>query len=112
MWAQLINTALGIWLMFAPFVLGYNDIAADIDHTIGPVIATFAITAIFESTRVVRKFNIPLGAWLLVSPWVLGYAATEATVNSMVVGALVILFSFIKGKVENRFGGGWSVLWK
>lgn len=112
MWAQLINAALGLWLMIAPGIWGFSKKVADNDHIVGPIIATFAITAIFESTRPVRRFNIPAGAWLLAAPWVLEYNQTAATINDMLVGALVIGFSLIKGKIKNKFGGGWPSLWQ
>lgn len=91
---------------------GFSKAAADNDHIIGPVIATFAIISWWESTRVVRTYNIPLGAWLLLAPWILNYDSTIAIVNNMGVGLLVILLSLVKGKVAQRFGGGWSAAWK
>ena len=112
MWAQVINAVLGIWLMVAPGVFGFPKTIADNDHIIGPVIATFAVIAFWDCTRVVRTYNIPLGVWLLVAPWVLGYEVTGAIVNDMLVGGLIVLFSFVKGNVEGRFGGGWSAIWK
>lgn len=110
MWARLLNAALGIWLMAAPAVLGYGGPAANVDRIVGPVAASFAIIAIWEATRPVRHVNLLLGAWLLLAPWVLGYPTT-ATVNSLVVGAALIALSRVRGKVEDRFGGGWSRVW-
>lgn len=112
MWAQVINSALGIWLMAAPAILGFNKSIANNDYIVGPLIATFAITAIFENTRNVRRFNWLPGAWLLLAPWVLDYDSTTATLNDMLTGALVIAFSFVKGEVKSELGGGWSSLWK
>jgi hypothetical protein len=112
MWAQGINAALGIWLMVAPAIFGFDKTIANNAHIVGPVIATFAITALFESTRPVRKFNWLPGAWLLVAPLVLGYQDTTATIHDLLVGALVIGLSCVKGKIHYRFGGGWSALWK
>ena len=110
MWAQCINAALGVWLMASPGIFGFSNTIADNDHIVGPVITTFAIIALWECTRVVRTYNIPLGAWLLLAPWILGYDDTTAIINDMAVGALVIVFSLVKGKVEQRFGGGWSAI--
>lgn len=112
MWAQVINAILGIWLMAAPGIFNYSTNAANNDNIIGPVIATFAITAFWECTRVTRTYNIPLGAWLLLAPWVLGYENTFAIINDMVVGVLVIALSLVKGKIEKTYGGGWSSLWE
>lgn len=112
MWAQIINAILGVWLVAAPAVLGYEGIAADNDHIVGPVIASFAVISWWESTRVVKLYNIPLGAWLLLAPWVLGYDNSSSIINDMLVGALVLSLSFVKGKVTETFGGGWSAIWK
>jgi hypothetical protein len=112
MWAQCINAALGIWLMMAPDIWGFEKKIADNDHIVGPIIATLAITAIFENTRLVRKGNIPAGLWLVLAPWILQYETALATINDMVVGGLVIGFSFIKGKIKNKYGGGWLSLFQ
>lgn len=112
MWARLVNTALGLWLMAAPAVLGYGDPAQFSDRIAGPLAVTCAVVAIWEATRPVRRGNLVVGAWLLVAPWVLGYGATTPTINSLAVGVLLIAFSFVKGTVANRFDGGWSMLWR
>nr|WP_244888615.1 SPW repeat protein [Pontibacter akesuensis] len=95
-------------------ILGYTDAKtiSDNEHIIGPVVAAFAIISWWEATRNVRLFNTPLGFWLLLAPWVLGYDNGMATTNSMVVGALVVGLSFVKGKIEETYGGGWTSLWK
>jgi len=112
MWAQIVNAILGVWLMAAPGIFNFSTNAANNDNIIGPVITTFAVTAFWECTRVTRTYNIPLGAWLLLAPWILGYDNTIAIVNDMGVGAVVISLSLVKGKIEKRYGGGWSALWE
>jgi hypothetical protein len=44
------------------------------------------------------------GAWIIASPWLLGGATISATWNDMVAGALVILLSFPRGPVGERYG--------
>lgn len=112
MWAQIINAVLGLWLMAAPGIFGFGKLPANNDHIIGPVIVTFAVVAWWECTRGVRKFNIPLAFWLLIAPWILGYHNTIASANDMLVGALVLLLSLVKGRITSSYGGGWSSLWK
>jgi hypothetical protein len=112
MWAQLINTALGIWLMVAPEYLAYNDVGADNCHIVGPLVVTFAFIACWEITRPLRKVNWLTGLWLLAAPWVLDYDQGLPIANDMLVGALVLGFSFVEGKIETRFGGGWKSLWQ
>jgi hypothetical protein len=111
MWAQVFNTMLGIWLMAAPQVLGYNGIAADNDHILGPVVASFAIIALSGCTRSVARFNTPLGAWLLLAPWLLGYENQIAVVNDIATGLLIVIFSFFERKANHLYGGGWRQVW-
>ena len=110
MWSQILNTAIGIWLTAAPGVLGYDRPAADNEHIIGPLVATFACIAIWEATRSMRWVNLPLGLWLIAAPWILGHP-TNATVNNVICGMAVATFSCLGGEVAQRFGGGWSALW-
>ncbi len=98
--------------MASPSILGFNHQATDNDHIVGPIIASFAIISWWEATRVVRLYNLPLGAWLLLAPWVLGYQATTPIINDMLVGALVISFSLVEGKITDEYGGGWSAIWQ
>lgn len=111
MWSRLLSSALGIWLMAAPAVLGYGGNAAIVDRIVGPLAASAAIIAIAEVTRPVRWANTVLGAWLVAAPWVLGYSGV-ATSNSAIVGSLLVACSLVRGKINDRFGGGWSVLWR
>jgi hypothetical protein len=109
MWAQALSVALGIWLMAAPAVLGYNGLPADNDHVIGPLAASFACIAIWEATRGARWVNVPLGAWLLIAPWFLGHGQA-ALLNSLIAGVLLIGLGFVRGTSRERLGGGWAAL--
>jgi hypothetical protein len=112
MWPRLINTVLGIWLMAAPAVLGYEGTrAADHDRIVGPVLATFACVAIWEATRPLRWVNLLLGIWLVAAPWLIG-SPTTATLNGVVVGIVVAALSLVRGRTTHSFGGGWTALWR
>ncbi len=111
MWAQIINTLLGLWLMVAPVVLNYGKTGTNNCHITGPLIASFAFVACWEVIRPVRKINLLSGLWLLAAPWVLGYVETLPIVNDMVVGALVLGLALVKGTIEESYGGGWKAAW-
>jgi len=111
MWARILNTVLGLWLMIAPALFQYSGAAADNGHIAGPVIITFAVIAYWEATRGTRKWNYPIGIWLLLAPWILGYDNSVAIISDMTTGALVLIFASVKGKIEKKYGGGWSSLW-
>jgi hypothetical protein len=110
MWPRIINAALGVWLMAAPAILDYGRPAATADRIISPLIISFAVVAIWETTRQLRRMNTLLGIGLFIVPLLLGYA-TLPLINSLVVGVIVIGLSLVQGKMETQFGGGWSVLW-
>ena len=107
--AQLAGTAVGLWLMAAPSILGYGNPARMNDLVVGPMIASFAFIAVWEVTRGVRRVNLILAAWLLVAPWVLGYGIAAA-VNSTVVARCLLLLASMGGSVTQAFGVGWTSL--
>lgn len=109
MWAQVVNTLLGLWLMAAPAVLQYGGAARTNDHIIGPIVASIAAIAVANVTRGLRWCNVGAGAWLLIAPWLLDYPVVP-TVNSLVMGILLVAFSLVRGKVKRQFGGGWKML--
>jgi len=110
MWAQILNTLFGLWLMIAPGLFHYGKAASNNGYIVGPVIVTFAMVAWWQCTRGVREFNIPLAFWLLVSPWLLGYENEIPVFSDMATGLLVLLFSQVKGKTNVKYGGGWHSL--
>jgi uncharacterized membrane protein len=108
---QVVNAALGIWLMAAPAVLGYNGAARTNDRIAGPVATACALIALHDATRSLRWVNLVLGAWLLIAPWVLGYELLSL-LNSTVVGLLLVSSASVRGRSGQRLGGGWSSLWQ
>jgi hypothetical protein len=105
--ARLVAVVAGIWLMFAPAVLGYDGVAADNDRIFGPIGAAFAFVAIWEVLRPQRWFTLPVGLWLVAAPPVLGYDDTGAIVSSIVAGLVMAVSAFLGGDVTASFGGGW-----
>lgn len=95
MWARLINIALGVWLMLAPWVLGYDfAIARTNDIWVGILVALAALVAL--AWQPARWANTALGAWLIIAPFALGYAAWDAAaINDVVVGAVVLAVSLV-----------------
>ncbi len=50
--------------MLAPGLFEFGKKAADNNYIIGPLVITFAITAIWEENRSARYFNLAAGTWL------------------------------------------------
>lgn len=109
MWAQMAATGVGVWVYIAPSVLGYEGAGAVVDRIAGALIITFSFVAIWEYLRGARLANRPLAVVLLVAPWFL-QQPTAGVVSSVVAGAVVLALSFLGGRVEGRYGGGWSAL--
>lgn len=112
MWARVVNIFLGLWLMVAPSLLGHSAAGMNNGHIIGPVIVTFAFTALWEATRGMRRWNIPLALWLLLAPWILSYDNTGAIISDMLSGLIILLCALYRGKLEGNYGGGWESLWQ
>jgi hypothetical protein len=74
----------GLWLLVAPFVLGYAELLGPLwnDVIIGAVIAVVAVLRIGTglSERALSRALAMLGSWLIVAPFVLGYASVETEV--------------------------------
>ncbi|HEX2030492.1 MAG TPA: hypothetical protein VHL78_03705 [Actinomycetota bacterium] len=107
--AQAVAVVVGVWLMFAPAVLGYGGAPADNDRIVGPVAASIALIAIFEVVRGIRLVNLVSGAWLVASALLLGYPAAGA-VSAVASGAALIALSIPGGERKNRYGGGWRAV--
>lgn len=103
---RIVSIIAGIWLMFAPWLLGTTDPAAGSDRTIGPLMVSFALMAVWEVLRPLRWVNFLLALYLIVVPWIWGFPM-QASVNDMLVGVLVGAMSLIKGELTQPFDGGW-----
>ncbi|MDQ3711699.1 MAG: SPW repeat protein [Acidobacteriota bacterium] len=103
-WNLQISIGLGLWLMFAPAVLGTTGRAADSDRLLGVFIVTFTAIAVAEVARPVRFLNMLFGAWLVAAPFLLAGFTPAAFVNGIVVGFVLIVLSFSPGKIRGRYG--------
>lgn len=111
MWTSIVVTAIGVWLMASPSLLGYGAPARINDWVVGPVIAMLGSVAIAEATRPVVRGALVAGLWLLVAPLVLGYEGI-AIWNSIVTGLLIAVLSLVARPMDPaKYGGGWSLLW-
>jgi len=102
-WTLVVSTALGVWLMFAPALLGVTGSAANSGHITGALIATVSVIVMAEVIRAGRFLNIVLSAWVIAAPWLLAGATTGARWHDLVVGALLILLSLPRGKIKERY---------
>lgn len=100
----LTSALLGVWLMAAPGVMGAEGMVANSNYLVGALITTTAVVAMAEVTRAARFLNVLLGAWIVAVPWLLGGAGSGMAWSNVIVGSAVILLSFPRGVVRERYG--------
>lgn len=95
-----VPLAIGVWLLVAPFVLGYEnapDAAVVNDIVVGALVVLASVITLFSPLRW-AAFALPvLGIWLIVAPIVLDYGAqTDARANDVVFGILLLIFGIVE----------------
>jgi len=104
-WNLAVSAIIGLWLMFAPSLFGSENKAADSDHLVGALIVTVAVIVMAEVIRAGRYVNILLGIWIMISPWLLLGTTPGARWNDAITGVAVILLSFPRGPIRERYAG-------
>jgi len=110
-WNHLLVIALGVWLMAAPDVMGYEGPERTVDHIVGPLVVSMAIIAMAEVTRSVRWVNVALGLWLMLAPVLLRYEPLHIGARSALIGGAILLLSIFRGPEREQTGGGWRRVW-
>lgn len=111
MWARALSTAIGIWLMAAPGVLAFGGPLADVHRIAGPLAASFALVAMAQATRSVRWCNGLLGVAIGVSALAVR-TPHAAAANLALSGVALVALATVRGRLTERLGGGWRVLWR
>lgn len=92
-----INVLIGVWLCFAPFLVGYGLEDTRLNSIVcGVAIALFAYLRAARAARsaLLSWANVALGAWLFVSGFVL-HARPIPTLNETICGGLVALLALM-----------------
>jgi hypothetical protein len=103
-WNLSLSALIGIWIMLSPAVIGYAGTMADNYHIIGALVVTCSVIAMGEIVRVARFLNVILGLWILFIPFLLSESSTGSLLNGVFSSVLLILISFRKGKVKDKYG--------
>ncbi len=111
MWAPAMTGMLGVWLAAAPDVMEYGGHARLSNQLVGVWMAAFGAIAMSECLRAVQWANLALGVWLVAAPFLLEYP-DERACGSLAVGIAAISLTFVRTPVKERFGGGWTSLWR
>lgn len=103
-WNFTVSTAIGLWLMFAPTLLGSTGSAADADHLLGALIVTGSVILFAEVARPFRWLNSVLGVAALAAPFFTSGGDPASVGNDVVSGVLVVLLNVRRGPVLERYG--------
>ncbi|HEX2911781.1 MAG TPA: SPW repeat protein [Chloroflexia bacterium] len=101
-WPGWLGVIGGIWLIIAPFILGYSNNSTPLYNDIifgiiGIVLTGFcALTAGQPNTAQARRIagwlSVLEGVWLIIAPFVLGYNNIGAALwNDIITGVLFVI---------------------
>lgn len=95
-WVQAAIAALSLWLITAPFALGYTSDALVTSDIVSGVVALCMSAAALAPNRGLVSWSISLvGLWLLLAPLVFWAPDAAAYANDTLIGALLIAFGLI-----------------
>jgi hypothetical protein len=103
-----VNLLAGLWLIAAPWLLGYDELDEAVwnDVLIGGAVAVLALVRMWRplTTATASWINLALGIWLIAAPWVLGYEddavvqnADNAQWNDVILGVAIALLALVSG---------------
>lgn len=89
---DLVNVALGLCLVFAPWALGFTSEMAATRNAwiVGAAIALIALGALFAFREWEEWVNLALGVWAILAPWLLGFATVAAALYAHVIIGLIV----------------------
>lgn len=97
-----LNLLAGLWLIIAPWLLGYDTVPAALwnDSVVGIAVVILAGLRMLAPARHlgISRINAVLGLWLIVSPFVLQYGEgfvmrNVAFWNDVVLGSIVFVLA-------------------
>ena len=95
-WEDWVGIALGVWLLASPWVVGFSDHSAATMNALimGTILVLEEMLELEVHESAEEWIDLVAGLWLVASPMVLGFASlTAATVNTVLVGLLTVLFA-------------------
>ncbi len=107
------NLVLGLWLIVAPFALGYSNLGRALwdDVVIGVAVAVFAgirVTGGGYRMPSLSWMNAAIGAWLACAPWILNYSSKgSAAANDLTVGLIVLTLGAVSAATSGADRDRW-----
>jgi SPW repeat len=101
-----INLLMGLWIFFAPWILGYRaGTVATGNFVVLGILITFCAFAGLAEFRLWKEWvNLVLGVWLLISPWALHFSGLTALAWSAVFSGTIVVVCACWALCEGRSG--------
>ncbi len=109
MLARYASVVVGLWVMASPGVLGLAGGERTAAHILGPIVVALSVIAVSGVTRAVRWAIIVPGVALAILPWLMRFDPAVALMFAG-CGIAVALLAFVRGPLDERYGGGWAAL--
>jgi SPW repeat len=110
-WEDWVGIALGAWMLVSPWIVGFSghDAATINALVMGSILVLEELLELQVHEKVEEWIDLVAGVWLIVSPFALGFASlTAATVNTMAVGVLTVLFAaWAMSPLDEKIGHWW-----
>lgn len=94
-----LDVLAGLWLVLAPFLLGYSGTPLMNDIIIGLAVAVFAGSRLLGDGYKIAWpswVNVLLGLWLFFAPFTLGYTEMSTALwNDVILGIVVVVLATI-----------------
>ncbi|EMR03339.1 vitamin K epoxide reductase family protein [Cesiribacter andamanensis] len=105
-WTLTVSTLIGLALMFAPGLLGFDIQAtpSDIFHLSGALIVVVSVICMGEVLRFGRYLNILLGLVVAVGPWLVNSENLMLNIIGTLAGLLVAALAMPRGPKTENYG--------
>ncbi len=109
-WQDALNAILGIWLIVAAWVLGFQTDATAMASAVivGVLLLAAALGAIFLPHAWEEWVELVLGLWLIASPWVLRFSTLpDAWANAVLAGLVIAILAIWVLLTDKDYGTWW-----
>jgi hypothetical protein len=102
--ARWASFAVGLWLILAPLVLGYDEVGAVL-HEVAIGLAVCVGTLAALEWPAARYGQLAPALWLLAAPRVLAFESARVGANELAAGAVLAVLAVIPGgRLAQRSG--------
>jgi hypothetical protein len=110
-WQDPVNALLGAWLVFSPWVLGFQNVmvATTMTATLGALLVASSLGAMQVPQAWEEWLDVIFGVGLMLAPVLLGFDAVRpALLNALVTGGLVTVLAVWVLLTDDDFADNWQ----